>query len=63
MKLTKPTITALLYSVITPLEVYAALTIFEHDYLIGIPLLVIVAVMAFFIVKGWIKGQTEEIKK
>jgi len=60
--LKKTTITALYYTLLTPINVWTGYELGTENYIIAIPLILIVMVLEFNCVKYWFEAQTEEIK-
>ena len=58
----KTTITALFYTLLTPINVWTGYELGTENYIIAIPLILIVMVLEFNCVKYWFEAQTEEIK-
>ncbi len=58
----KTTITALYYTLMTPINVWTGYELGIENYKIAIPLVIIVMVLEYHSVKYWFEAQTEEIK-
>lgn len=58
----KTTITALYYTLLTPINVWTGYELGTQNYTIAIPLVIIVMILEFRSVKFWFEAQTEEIK-
>ena len=58
----KTTITALYYTLLTPINVWTGYELGTENYKIAIPLILIVMILEFHCVKYWFEAQTEEIK-
>jgi hypothetical protein len=58
----KTTITALYYTLLTPINVWTGYELGIENYNFAIPLVIIVMILEFHSVKYWFEGQTEEIK-
>lgn len=58
----KTTITAIYYTVITPINVWTGYELGTENYKLAIPLVIIIMVLEFHCVKFWFEAQTEEIK-
>lgn len=62
VKMKKTTITALFYTLLTPINVWTGYELGIENYKFAIPLVIIVMILEFFSVKYWFEAQTEEIK-
>lgn len=60
--LKKTTITALYYTLLTPINVWTGYELGIENYYLAIPLVIIVMILEFHSVKYWFDAQTEEIK-
>ncbi len=58
----KTTITALYYTLLTPVNVWTGYELGMQNYNIAIPLVITVMILEFCSVKFWFEAQTEEIK-
>lgn len=58
----KTTITALYYTLLTPINVWTGYELGTENYAIAIPLILIVMFLEFHCVKFWFAAQTEEIQ-
>jgi len=58
----KTTITALFYTLLTPINVWTGYEFGTENYKLAIPLVIIVMILEFISVKYWFEAQTEEIK-
>lgn len=58
----KTTITALFYTLLTPINVWTGYELGTENYTLAIPLVIIVMILEFISVKCWFEAQTEEIK-
>ena len=58
----KTTITALYYTLLTPINVWTGFELGTENYLLALPLVVIVMIIEFRSVKYWFEAQTEEIQ-
>jgi hypothetical protein len=58
----KTTITALYYTLLTPINVWTGYELGIENYKFAIPLVIIVMILEFISVKYWFEAQTEEIK-
>jgi hypothetical protein len=58
----KTTITALFYTLLTPINVWTGYELGTENYIFAIPLVFIVMILEFLSVKYWFEAQTEEIK-
>jgi hypothetical protein len=60
-KMKKTTITALFYTLLTPINVWTGYELGTENYKLALPLVIIGMIMEFFCVKYWFEAQTEEI--
>ena len=58
----KTTITALFYTLLTPINVWTGYELGTENYTFAIPLVIIVMILEFLSVKYWFEAQTEEIE-
>ncbi|MCE8425556.1 MAG: hypothetical protein J5U17_07230 [Candidatus Methanoperedens sp.] len=58
----KTTLTALYYTLLTPLNVWTGFELGTENYGLAIPLVIMVMIMEFYSVTSWFEAQTEEIK-
>lgn len=58
----KTTITALYYTLLTPINVWTGYELGIENYNIAIPLVIIVMILEYNSVKFWFEAQAEEIK-
>jgi len=58
----KTTITALYYTLLTPINVWTGYELGIENYKFAIPLVILVMILEFHSVKYWFEAQTEEIK-
>jgi hypothetical protein len=61
-KMKKTTVTALFYTLLTPINVWTGYELGTENYNFAIPLVIIVMILEFVSVKYWFEAQTEEIK-
>ncbi|MCX9081019.1 MAG: hypothetical protein OIN83_02360 [Candidatus Methanoperedens sp.] len=57
----KTTLTALYYTLLTPINVWTGYELGTENYRIAMPLILIVMILEFHCVKYWFEAQTEEI--
>jgi hypothetical protein len=62
IKMKKTTITALFYTLLTPINVWTGYELGTENYKLAIPLVIIVMILEFISVKFWFEAQTDEIK-
>jgi hypothetical protein len=62
VKMKKTTITALFYTLLTPINVWTGYEMGTGNYKFAIPLVISVMILEFLSVKYWFEAQTEEIK-
>ena len=58
----KTTITAIYYTLLTPINVWTGYELGIANYKLAIPLVIIIMILEFNCVKFWFEAQTEEIK-
>jgi hypothetical protein len=58
----KTTITALFYTLLTPINVWTGYELGTENYTLALPLVIVVMILEFISVKYWFEAQTEEIK-
>lgn len=58
----KTTITALYYTLLTPINVWTGFELGVENYKFAIPLVIIVMILEFKSVTNWFEAQTEEIR-
>lgn len=58
----KTTITAVYYTLLTPINVWTGYALGIENYQLAIPLILVVMILEFHCVKYWFEAQTEEIK-
>ncbi len=58
----KTTITALYYTLLTPINVWTGYELGIENYKFAIPLVIIVMILEFKSVTNWFEAQTEEIR-
>ncbi|MCX9084458.1 MAG: hypothetical protein OIN87_06650 [Candidatus Methanoperedens sp.] len=58
----KTTLTALYYTLLTPINVWTGYELGIENYRLAIPLVIIVMILEFQSVRFWFEAQTEEIK-
>lgn len=57
----KTTLTALFYTLLTPLNVWTGFELGTENYALAIPLVIFIMIIEFYSVKSWFAAQTEEI--
>jgi len=62
IKMKKTTMTALYYTLLTPINVWTGYELGIENYNIAIPLVIIVMILEYNSVKFWFEAQAEEIK-
>ncbi len=58
----KTTITALFYTLLTPINVWTGYELGIENYLLAIPLVIAIMILEFCCIKFWFEAQTEEIR-